>query len=524
MNGNKRRADRPLSLNKEIETKKKKTNPNDSRKSMIPILNRDKNSLYYDIEDDDEEYVPSAEEEEEEELDFGEFKNKLTLNSVSKESTNKNNLTNNNIKSGNKNSVGRPKSITKKIRPVKTVNLTKSSGSNDESSEEHEIELLPCREKEQEYIYKYIKKGLETNGSYSGLYISGMPGTGKTACVTTIINKLSQEAEKKQVSNFNRLYINGMKVTNPNSVFKIIYDFIFSDGRSTNLQKCISILDNFFRNRKDFDYKHQLQDYTNPHTILVIDEIDCLINKKQMLLYNIFNWTTYSHSKLIIIAISNTLDLPEKLLPKISSRIGNNRLPFKPYQKEELVKILSVKIDNFDMFSDDAIKICSMKVAAVNGDLRRILQICRRAREIFDLDEEKTATKIDKTYVLRAIDDLFDGKVQKVIKSLQIYEKLALAGILFEMKLQMNTRISVSKVYDRLKYFYFKAFNGDSTSLTFEEFTSIMYNLSKIQIICFADNSNNFINNLVNIKFYADEFISAVEKEEKFQNIIKELS
>lgn len=71
----------------------------------------------------------------------------------------------------------------------------------DENSEDEETynsnleieDKLPCRESEQDYIYKYIKKGLNTNGGYSTLYISGMPGTGKTACVNAMLKKLRIE-------------------------------------------------------------------------------------------------------------------------------------------------------------------------------------------------------------------------------------------------------------------------------------------------------------------------------------------
>lgn len=47
-----------------------------------------------------------------------------------------------------------------------------------------------------EYIDNYIKKGLQTNGTYSALYISGMPGTGKTACVNAVIKKLRNEFQQ----------------------------------------------------------------------------------------------------------------------------------------------------------------------------------------------------------------------------------------------------------------------------------------------------------------------------------------
>lgn len=47
--------------------------------------------------------------------------------------------------------------------------------------------------------------------------------------------------------------------------------------------------------------------------VLLIDELDALVTKKQTLLYNLFDWPCHSHSKLLVIAIANTMDLPEKL-------------------------------------------------------------------------------------------------------------------------------------------------------------------------------------------------------------------
>lgn len=420
-----------------------------------------------------------------------------------------------------------------KFRPNKSKSKSrvkaKSSKRNQDSENEEEnlaieIPFLPCREKEQETIYNYVKKGLDTSGSYTGLYISGMPGTGKTACVTTIINKLRRESKLKIVQGFKVLELNGMKITNPNSVFKQIYDNIFDDGRSTSMKKCMSLLDNFFKNRRDFNCKTELKDINNSHIILIIDEIDCLINKKQLLLYNIFNWTTYPQSKLIIISISNTLDLPEKLMPKISSRMGNNRLCFKPYQRDELVKILSVKIDSFELFSEDAVKLSAMKVAAVNGDLRRILQICRRAKEIFYSTSQGKYQKIDKIHILKATEELFDSKVQKAIANLQIYEKFVLCAILHQMKLDLSNKVSVELVYNRFQYF-FQQYYRISCPITFQEYMLMVYNLVKMQIIVFTDScSTNFINNFLSIKFYADEFTIAVNKDAKFSELISDLA
>ena len=381
--------------------------------------------------------------------------------------------------------------------------------------------ILPCREKEQIEIESYIKTGLNTTGSYSSLYISGMPGTGKTACVTAMINKLKVESEKsKDIPKFNTIYLNGMKITNPNNVFKMIYQEIFIDKKSKNHVKCLSLLDNFFKHRRN-DLKTNLNFINNPHLVLIIDEIDCLVTKKQSVLYNIFNWTTYPNSKLIIITISNTLDLPEKLSAKIASRIGNKRLIFKPYQTDEMIRILSTKV-NSNLFSSDALRMSSMKVASVNGDLRRILQICKRAEEIFDMEAKQKGAKIEISHIQRACADLFDSKVVNVIRNLKVYEKIILLSILFEMKLTLSNRVDVINLYDRLKFFCVKM-TPNVNRLNFDEFRMVIYNLVKLKIINFTDNnSENFLSNNIFIKFYSDEFINALYDDGRFRTLIDE--
>ena len=56
-------------------------------------------------------------------------------------------------------------------------------------------------------------------------------------------------------------------------------------------------------------------------TVLVVDELDMLWNKKQSVLYNIFEWPTYKWAKLVVLAIANTMDLPERvMINRVSSR------------------------------------------------------------------------------------------------------------------------------------------------------------------------------------------------------------
>ena len=257
-----------------------------------------------------------------------------------------------------------------------------------------------------------------------------------------------------------------------------------------------------------------MNDPTNSHVVLVLDEIDFLINKNQNFLYNLFNWSTYENSRLIIITISNTLDLPMLLKPKIRSRMGNNIIMFKAYNKEQLVTIIKSKGIEFDKFTDDAIKFSCVKVAAINGDLRRTFQILLRAKELFNL-ENKTKNKKKKIplqYIIKASDDLFASRLKKVMASLQICEKIIICTILYRTKDTNDKKINLGQLYDKIDLFFNKYNNAnkdDKIELYWEEYKNIIYKLIRLQIINYSETPKlNFIENCIEIKFYVDEFIN----------------
>ena len=59
---------------------------------------------------------------------------------------------------------------------------------------------IPCRETERQEIYDYLRYSIKQGGNGSPLYISGMPGTGKTATVREVIRELQGELNFKVVS------------------------------------------------------------------------------------------------------------------------------------------------------------------------------------------------------------------------------------------------------------------------------------------------------------------------------------
>ena len=52
---------------------------------------------------------------------------------------------------------------------------------------------IPCRDEEHRQIEQYLRSSIQQKGNGSPLYISGMPGTGKTATVREVIADLQSE-------------------------------------------------------------------------------------------------------------------------------------------------------------------------------------------------------------------------------------------------------------------------------------------------------------------------------------------
>ena len=61
-------------------------------------------------------------------------------------------------------------------------------------------------------MYRYIS-------IFRCMYISGVPGTGKTATVNEVIRALNKSYEDEELPQFKYISINGMKLTEPRQAY-----------------------------------------------------------------------------------------------------------------------------------------------------------------------------------------------------------------------------------------------------------------------------------------------------------------
>ncbi|KAK3298918.1 P-loop containing nucleoside triphosphate hydrolase protein [Chaetomium fimeti] len=235
---------------------------------------------------------------------------------------------------------------------------------------------LPCREAEFSLVYSHLEAAI-TDGSGTCIYISGTPGTGKTATVREVVSHLDAAVRADELDDFIFVEINGMKITDPHQSYSLLWEAL--KGQRVSPAQALDLLEREFS-------------HPSPRRVpcvVLMDELDQLVTKNQGVMYNFFNWPGLRHSRLIVLAVANTMDLPERTLSnKISSRLGLTRITFPGYNHEQLMRIVQSRLEGVpgDIVDGDAVQFAARKVAAVSGDARRALDICRRAVELAEAD------------------------------------------------------------------------------------------------------------------------------------------
>ncbi|KAH8199054.1 hypothetical protein TruAng_006792 [Truncatella angustata] len=306
---------------------------------------------------------------------------------------------------------------------------------------------LPCRESEFSLVYSHLEAAI-TDGSGACIYISGTPGTGKTATVREVVSRLDHAVSSDELDDFIFVEINGMKITDPHQSYSLLWEAL--RGQRVSPSQALDLLEREFNNPSP----------RRVPCVVLMDELDQLVTKNQSVMYNFFNWPGLRHSRLIVLAVANTMDLPERTLSnKISSRLGLTRITFPGYNHEQLMKIIQSRLEGVpgNIVEPDAVQFASRKVAAVSGDARRALDICRRAVELAEAEakgldasqpptpskkarEKEKMAELDKKQkskgrvtiatVKRAINEATSSPLQQYLRALPYASKLVLAALM----------------------------------------------------------------------------------------------
>jgi origin recognition complex subunit 1 len=331
---------------------------------------------------------------------------------------------------------------------------------------------LPCREEEFSEVYQQLEKAI-TDGTGSCIYIAGTPGTGKTATVREVVAQLNAAVVAEELDDFIFVEINGMKVTDPHQAYSLLWEALRGDRVSPS--HALELLEREFSTPSP----------RRVPCVVLMDELDQLVTKNQSVMYNFFNWPGQRHSRLLVLSVANTMDLPERTLSnKISSRLGLHRITFAGYTHAQLIHIIQSRLANVpgNIVHPDAVQFASRKVAAVSGDARRALDICRRAVEIAeaqallggdDVGEEnvppatpsksargakaasapvkKAQPVVTIATIKQAITEATSSPLQRYLRSLPLASKVFLAGLLARIRRTGLAEALVGDVLDEAR-------------------------------------------------------------------------
>jgi cell division control protein 6 len=313
---------------------------------------------------------------------------------------------------------------------------------------------MPGRQKELDELKGFIL-GHVDKGTSGTLYISGPPGTGKTASLNLILEDPKISAEISQV------YVNCTSIKSSGSIFSRIAKDLGVKSGGNSEKDYISAVE-----------KH-LQ---RPHKtiLLVLDEIDQLESKRQSVLYTIFEWPAIPNSRVILVGIANALDLTDRILPRLQARceLKPQLMHFAPYTKQQLVEIFTSRLRDagvLDIFSPVALQMLAGKVAAVSGDVRRALDIGRRVVELVDkrrtgdgvlkavenlaeeLESEKKIESVDLKEVVSVLNSVY-GTTQsfddEVDDAFPLQQKIVVCSLLLILNKAKNKDVTVGRLHD----------------------------------------------------------------------------
>lgn len=275
---------------------------------------------------------------------------------------------------------------------------------------------LPCREKEFNTIESFIETKIldESSGC---IYVSGVPGTGKTETVSKVIRTLQTKSQAGKLQNFQYVEINGMKITEPRQAYVQIYRQLI--GKTYNWEQAHSLLEHRFSTFSTL----------RKTTVLLVDELDILCTRRQDVVYNILDWTTKEAARLVVVTIANTMDLPERfLMGKVTSRLGFTRLTFQPYSHRQLQEVMMARLADTNMVTSDAVALMARKVASISGDCRRALDIGRRAVEIAEAENPNTV-QVSIEHVQQTFAEMISSSKVQAIKGCSLMEQVFLQAV-----------------------------------------------------------------------------------------------
>jgi cell division control protein 6 len=272
--------------------------------------------------------------------------------------------------------------------------------------------------------------------------IWGKTGTGKTLTLSYFLNLLSEMCLARKIP----IRYEHLDLSNPRPCFRALNDLACLLNASKRYQKGISLEEMMTR------IEAKLSGYQG-YLILFIDEVDNVRrDKDNFMTFLVRRLPQKIFAKLILIFVSNRLDWPDHLDPRVKSFLKLNELIFKPYNAIDLQHILRIRVEkaiNPKMIELGVIEKIAAMASREHGDARKAIALLAKSAYL----AEKAGTKITITLVDEAAMELDKDRYLTLVRSAPPQLQAAMAGVIEATRKTKNGSIGTGQAYDAYKRF-----------------------------------------------------------------------